>query len=620
MANIQAKKKKITLRLLLTVVVIGCVMALIVPWIYSQVKPGEMISVALEEAKGIRRGSPLLLWPQGIQYGEVDSISVETRFKKQQLVARVKLKDDARIVEAVKKAGNVFYVNNFSTANDYLKIYAPERLLTGSALVVVMGDPNTPKENFFDASNRRPPMNGIEWDSKKVKVEFQRDMHRLAAGATVVGDRGLVIGEVSSVEESNLGKVTVEITFIKSKEKMGYLNASTRYYLDSAEITASGLQGSGETFFFGPRIVACLDRSFEQVEEPVITFKGQSLPPPKYISQEGEGVLLLESLFSIAPDTPVLFEDRVIGYIASSEPGIDHSSFFLETRIYREFKHLVTEESKFSMEQKLKLKLFDRTPDGIFDSFRALKPEAIIPDPKALVRPGIVLFTPPTAKKTFAFSDTLESKQFKAYFLHKEPVDEWLKWRISIGSADDLVTLPYPVPIAVQAAWNNAVSWQQERIERNGIAVLIGDKLFGTSFSMVFPTDTKVAKNQVFKIIGRNTPFVGAPVQSGSYLVQREVNLPDLPNWPKEKVAFLSDPKDLYFVPNGSEPKLIDRRRLEKVTGGFRVKPEAILFDSSWDGLPVMTYQDENLLIGLLRFEDPSLPNSPVFVANILSE
>lgn len=613
-------RKKITTLAIISLLAVTSVLCVMTYGVWIQLNSGKKFQVELKNLYGLKRGSPFLEWPSTDKLGRVYNIE---RFNGH-IYATIELDCDEETAKRVLKENNDFYVQRFGTEEHFFKLYGTQRLLTGPALVMRFGpekvDLTVPAPVVH---NRMPPREGITWDSPKISVVFERDVHQLKTGSIVLNDRGIPIGEVDEVTFQENGTVKVEASLIKNDLTPYYINKNTRYFVDTGELTSSGLKGSPETLILGPRLVASIDLGKFKLGEEQLVFDGVNTPKPVSLSRVGEKVLYLETSSEVPEDTAISYfglqdQNIRIGYVKSSQVSLDSGTKYLEVRIYPEYLHFVKDESQFAISQPLKFKAYDEPITGISDALTKLKPDLVL-KPKSLFVPLIELYTPNTAKKVYSFEQNEDLKIKQAFYLHPKPEEEWLKWRMMSTQVNPAETFPYPQIVKTRLAWADPKSFQGDIIERNAYAMVVSGGILGSQRALQITQEVKQAKKNEFSINGQTQTLMSDhfPVGDVKFLYKRICQIPKATLWPKDQIITLNDAADVYIVPLNSEPKFMDARKLQKIKGGFRIKPETITLDKNWDGLPVMERSSKKL-IGILLVRDDK--ENPYIISDIPSD
>lgn len=255
-----------------------------------------------------------------------------------------------------------------------------------------------------------------EWHNhgKEIAIEFA-DGSSLEPGQTKLEYRGVIVGKVKEVDlTDDLGGVVVRVQLMRNAEAIARKGAM--FWIVQPEIGFSGVS-SLDTLLSGVHLGVRPGSG-----APATDFRGLDAPPAPEKTDEGRAfVLQTDQLGGLQVHAPVLYRDVKVGEVEAVRLNDDATGVSIRVRVQNPYIGLVRTGTCFWNVggAPLQISLF-----GGSNQKRSL--QSIIT--------GAVAFATPEEPGEVAADGT-------KFPLHKNPDNEWLKWRPRIS-----ITAPETAP------------------------------------------------------------------------------------------------------------------------------------------------------------------------------
>ena len=220
----------------------------------------------------------------------------------------------------------------------------------GAKYVGVLPGPPDGKPKFEFEGMETPPLLH-DSESVEITVQFQNG-YGLAAG-DVVKHRGIVVGEVTSVEpDPKFQSIEVRVRLIG--RATGFAHAGSQFWIERPRVSIAEVRGL-ETLV-GGRYLAVLPGPPDT--KPQHSFVGLESAPQGELPAGGLEILLQGSIkHGLEPGTPVLYRGQRVGRILSV--GLAHDAASVDARAYiqPDYRNLIRDNTQFWSNSGLQLRL-----------------------------------------------------------------------------------------------------------------------------------------------------------------------------------------------------------------------------------------------------------------------
>lgn len=543
---------------------------------YSAGSAGPHISVRFAEGHGIQPGDRLR--HRGIEVGEVISVELDARLEG--VLITMELTPAA---EAIAREGSRFWIERPHIS---LSRISGLETVVGAKYVGVLPGPADGKPVFEFEGMESPPL-FHDSESVEVSVQFENG-YGLTAG-DVVKHRGIVIGEVTSVElNSKFRGVDVRVRLIG--QATGLARAGSQFWVERPRLSVAEIRGL-ETIV-GGRYLAVLPGPLDA--EPRRSFVGLESAPAGELPAGGLEILLQGSeKHGMEPGTPVMYRGQQVGQIVSVGLANDAASVDARAYIQPDFRNLVRDNSRFWMSSGLRVRF------GL--SGLELGTDTL----SNLAMGGVSLGTPTdpgvpvTTGHRFVIADEAES--------------DWKEWepRIAVGTGFLREGLSYPSPERVTLRWSESFLGIPRTKRRQGWVLPIskGRYLLGPADLLTPANETE--GDTILEISGREIPILKDQSQVvdglAVYPVEGEPIAPQSA-WPRDRMRTAEQLESTMLVADPQTAKLpLPTERLSKAEDvkGWLVDPSVPL-DGTWHGGCLISMSDGKLVGIVLTSERPA--------------
>ena len=537
---------------------------------------GPEITVRFAEGHGIKPGDRLR--HRGIEVGEV--VSVELDSELEGVLITMNLMPAA---EDIAREGSRFWIERPRIS---LSRISGLETVVGSKYVGVLPGPRDAPEIFFFEGMESPPL-FHDSDSVEITIQFQNG-YGLTAG-DVVKHRGIVIGEVMSVE-LDPGFQGVEVRVRLVGRATGLARAGSQFWVERPRVSVAEVRGLDT--LVGGRYLAVIPGPADG--ESRRTFVGLESAPPGELPTGGlEIVLQGTAKHGLEPGTPVMYRGQQVGQIVSVGLAPDAATVDARVYIQPDFRSLVRDNSRFWSSSGLQLRL------GL--SGLELGTDTL----SNLAWGGVSFATPSSPGKPVTTG--------KRFDLADEPEGDWLEWdpRIAVGTGLLREGLAFPAPQRVTLRWSESFLGINRTKRRQGwvLALDEGRSLFGPADLLTPVKDSK--EETILEISGREMPVAKDKVQvMGDLALYRVEGEPIAPEsaWAKDRLRTPEELESALLVADPQSSKLpLPTERLSNDEGSddWLVDPSVPL-DAGWHGGCLISVNDGRLIGIVLTTKRPA--------------
>lgn len=573
---------------------------------------GVEFSVRWTEASGVEIGTPVAEI-NGRKIGEVVSLG-----KTQQdgsFSTGIILERDDDLEARVCVETSVFSVQKLRV--DKLNIKGEDRIVNGAVIVVHPGTRGGKKCLEFVGSRHAPLDSRITAKSLRKEIGFG-DAWGIAIGSNA-WHNGRAIGQVETVDwDDKAGEVVVRVAFFEGEPKM-YLGQGVRWYAERPEVSLKSphvVQGDLSAAVMGTKLIAVIDPYLEDASTDG-RVKGRASTRPRYTPQAGEKPLLLGSDRDVEPDTPIVIDSALVGYVNQSWKAPNGQGSYVEARIYPDSQHFFGEGTVIYFAPKYSAQLFKWNGWGDVQG-----PKFEIPDERRLLQTVIECKIIGSRGVPFKFA----KHDTPRYRLWPEPKEEWLKAPAATVPAPitaDPKLPPFnradikPVGVALEFYYKGGITnWRpaKHRFDGRGLVVDGGVIALRELLEPMYKGAAALEKdlNQsrfVFTVANSNRERVAPPLACPGHEIRyMKTDLKGAPTTPSSVLACVKDPVDVRFLLDQKEDNDRGANALQLTPDGGRWKVSAETgFKRDWNGATVVCMSPGpayGKVIGFLRADD----------------
>ncbi|MCA9072773.1 MAG: MCE family protein, partial [Planctomycetaceae bacterium] len=421
----------------------------------------------------------------------------------------------------------------------------------------------------------------------EISVQFENG-YGLAAG-DVVKHRGIVIGEVTSVELNTKFR-GVEVRVRLNGRATGLARAGSQFWVERPRLSVAEIRGL-ETLV-GGRYLAVLPGPSDA--ESRRSFVGLESAPAGELPAGGLEILLQGSAKGgMEPGTPVHYRGQKVGQIVSVGLANDAASVDARAYIQPDFRNLVCDNSRFWMNSGLRMRF----------GFSGLE---VGTDTLSNLAMGGVSFGTPT-------DPGLPVTTGHRFVIADEPESAWEDWepRIAVGTGFLREGLSFPTPERVTLRWTESFLGISRTKRRQGWVLPLneGRILLGPA-DLLTPANEKEG-DTILEVSGREFPILKGQSQVSDgvafYPVEGEPISPQSA-WPPDRTRTPNELESAMLVADPQTAKLpLPTERLSKTEGtaGWIVDPSVPL-DAAWHGGCLISINDGKLVGIVLTSERPA--------------
>ncbi len=537
---------------------------------------GPEITVRFAEGHGIKPGDRLR--HRGIEVGEV--VSVELDADLEAVLVTMNLMPAAR---DIAREGSRFWIERPRVSLS--RVSGLDTVVGSKYVGVLPGPPDAPEAFYFEGMESPPLFH--DSDSVEITVQFQNG-HGLAAG-DVVKHRGIVIGEIISVElDPKFQGVEVRVRLIG--RATGLARAGSQFWIERPRVSVAEVRGL-ETLVGGRYLAVIPGPPAGKLRQ---TFVGLESPPAGELPPGGlEIVLQGAARHGLEPGTPVMYRGQQVGQIVSVGLAPDAATVDARVSIQPDYRNLVRDNSRFWSNSGLRLRL-------------GLSGLELGTDTLANLTVGGVSFATPTTPG----EPVTTGRRFE---LADQPESEWLDWRprIALGTGMLREGLSFPMPQRVTLRWSGSFLGIGRTKRRQGWVLPLdeGKYLLGPK-DLLTPVEG-AKETTILEITGRELAITNDKVQVTGELAIYPVEGEPIAGesaWPSHRMRRPEKLESALLVADPQSAKLpLPQQRLSqsKNSNAWRIDPSVPL-DEDWHGGCLISAEDGRLIGIALTSEAPA--------------
>ncbi len=556
-------------------VAVGSIVVTVILVVVSIGSSGPRITVRFSEGYGIKPGDRLK--HRGIEVGEVIAVELDTDLKG--VLITMELTPAA---EAIAREGSRFWIERPHIS---LSRISGLETVVGAKHVGVLPGPADGKQMFDFEGEESPPL-FHDSDSVEITVHFQNG-YGLAAGV-VAKHRGIVIGEVTSVElDSKFHGVAVRVRL--TGQATGLARAGSQFWVERPRLSLAEIRGL-ETLV-GGRYLAVLPGPIDA--EARRSFVGLESAPAGELPAGGLEILLQGSAkHGLEPGTPVMYRGHQVGQIVSV--GLAHDSASVDARVFiqPDYRNLIRDNTRFWSNSGLHVRF-------------GLSGVELGTDTLANLAQGGVTFATPTKPgelvttgHRFSIADKADS--------------DWLAWvpRIPVGTGFLRDGLAFPTPQRVTLRWTEKSFGFSRTKRKQGWVLAIDDgwHLLGPK-DLLTPAADAVGET-ILEVSGHELVIGQEPAQMFNGLALYRVTgeaISSASAWDLKRLRTPSELESSMLVSDPQHAKLpLPTERLSKGEEGTWLVDPSVPLDTTWHGGCLISTKDGHLIGIVLTNKRPA--------------
>lgn len=544
--------------------------------VVSRSSAGSQITVRFAEGHGVKPGDRLR--HRGIEVGEVVEVELDAELKG--VLITMELTPAA---EAIAREGSRFWIERPHIS---LSRISGLETVVGAKYVGVLPGPADGERIYHFEGMESPPL-FHDSDSVEITVHFHNG-YGLAAG-DVVKHRGIVVGEVTSVElDTKFEGVEVRVRLIG--RATGLARAGSQFWVERPRVSVAEIRGL-ETLV-GGRYLAVLPGPADG--EARRSFVGLESAPAGELPAGGLEILLQGAAkHGLEPGTPVMYRGHQVGQIVSV--GLAHDAASVDARAYiqPDYRNIVRDNTRFWSNSGLHLRF----------GFSGLE---LGTDTLSNLAMGGVSFATPTSPGAPVTTG-------QRYVIADQPESDWLEWepRIAVGTGFLRDGLSFPSPQRVTLRWSESFLGITRTKRRQGWVLAFdgGHSLLGPA-DLLTPVANAVA-DTILEVSGREFTITADSSdvmnELAFFAVEGEPISPESA-WSRERLRTASDLEPTMLVGDPQTAKLplpIERLSRAENAEEWLVDPSVPL-DADWHGGSLVSIKDGHLIGIVLTTSRPA--------------
>ncbi len=542
----------------------------------SQGSSGPRIVVKFAEGHGIKPGDRLR--HRGIDVGEVTGVELGPRLE--DVLITVEL---APAAHGIARQGSRFWIERPRISLS--RISGLETVVGAKYVGVLPGPPDAAPQFEFEGMDTPPLFHNA--DSVEITVQFQNG-YGLAAG-DVVKHRGIVVGEVASVEpDPKFQSIEVRVRLIG--RATGFARAGSQFWIERPRLSIAEVRGL-ETLI-GGRFLAVLPGSPNG--KPQRSFVGLESAPQGELPAGGLEILLQGSIkHGLAPGTPVLYRGQHVGRILSV--GLAHDAASVDARAYiqPDYRNLIRDNTQFWSNSGLQLRL---GLSGLEFNTETLS---------SLALGGVTFATPTSPGKPVTTGHRFP--------IAAKPDSDWLEWqpRIAVGAGLIGNGVSMPSPQRASLRWSESFLGIGRTKRRQGWVLVLdkGRELLGPA-DLLTPAQ-EADDETILEVSGREIKITKgkAKVVDGIafYSIEGEPISPESA-WPIKRLRSPEELESSLLIADPQTPKvpLAAARLSPSEDQKTWLIDSSVPIDGSWHGACLISVKDGDLIGIVLADETPA--------------
>lgn len=551
---------------------------------WNQKPTGPTITIHFEQGHGLRAGNQLQ--HRGIEVGTVTA--VELADDEQGVAVQVEL-----LAAAAKLArqGSEFWVVRPRVSLS--KVTGLDTVVGARYIEVQPGPPDSDARFRFDGLET--PLSLSDSEAVEVEIRFE-DGNGLAIGDEVQ-HRGIVVGEVTSVDlNGDLTGVVVNVRLLNSASRLA--RVGTQFWVERP--TVSAVEVRGLDTLVGGRYIAV--QPGIAVGSPQITFDGLSKAPPGDLPEGGvEIVLEASQRGGLRRGVPVLYRGQRVGHVIAVALASDATTVEARVWVDAAYRELVRDNSRFWMNSGIDVSV---GLDGVKLSADTLS---------SVIVGGVSMATPPQPGTKVSTGHRFECSV--------KAEEEWLDWqaRIPIGSHQIADGVPLPKPLRASLRWQEKRFGFRRDKQRSGwILPLSNGRILGPA-DLLMSEEKAIEGTTKLEAAGETidiSPVRMKGFRGLSFLPNKLSSVGLDAKFPVQRLGHFDEPADCLIVTSGSESVLsitASRFQIGKTDSGASeglgerwIVDPAVPLTADFHGAPVVSRADGKLVGVLLTGESGS--------------
>ncbi len=537
---------------------------------------GPQITVRFTDGYGVKPGDRLR--HRGIEVGEVVAVDLDPELEG--VLITMELLPAA---EAIAREGSRFWIERPRISLS--RISGLETVVGAKSVGVLPGPPAGPKVYDFEGLESPPLFQ--DSDSIEITVQFQNG-YGLASG-DLVKHRGIVIGEVTSVElDPKFQGVEVRVRLVG--RATGLARAGSQFWVERPRVTIAEIRGL-DTLVAG-RYLAVVPGPYEG--ETRSTFVGLESAPAGELAAGGLEIVLQGSAkHGMEPGTPVMYRGQQVGEIISV--GLAHDSASVDARAYiqPDYRELVRDNTRFWNNSGLHVKF----------GFSGLE---LGTDTLSNLALGGVAFATPTSPG----NPVTTGKRFE---IADQPETTWLDWepRIAVGTGLLREGLSYPTPQRVTLRWSESFLGINRTKRNQGWVLPLDEGRFLLGPKDLLSPAPNGDGETILEVGGRELAITNDKVQVMNDLAlypTGEEPLAPASAWSNERLRTPTELESTMLIADPQNAKLpLPTERLSKGEKANEWLIDAsVPLDASWHGGCLISIKDGSLIGIVLTNQTPA--------------
>jgi paraquat-inducible protein B len=518
--------------------------------VWSQKPAGPTITIRFEQGHGLRAGNQLQ--HRGIEVGTVTA--VELADDEQGVAVQVEL-----LAAAAKLArhGSAFWVVRPRVSLS--KVTGLDTVVGARYIEVQPGPPDSDAQFKFDGLETPLSLS----DSEAVEIEIRFENGNGLAIGDEVQHRGIVVGEVTSVDlNGDLTGVVVNVRLLNSAARLA--RVGSQFWVERPTVSAAEVRGLDT--LVGGRYIAVQPGITDG--SPQTTFDGLSKAPPGDLPEGGvEIVLEASQRGGLRRGVPVLYRGQRVGHVIAVTLASDATTVEARVWVDAAYRELVRDKTQFWMNSGIDVSV---GLDGLKLSADTLS---------SIIVGGVSMATPPQPGTKVSTGHRFECSV--------DADEEWLGWqaRIPIGSHQITDGVPLPKPLRASLRWQEKRFGFRRDKQRSGWLLPVSDGW------LIGPTDLLTPGAKAIEGTTR-LEAAGKTIEVASEKVTRVGNLAIFQGkiesvtadatWPLERIGHPNEPVDCLIVTSGADSVISVSAQRLAINNEFTDKESSTSDAVSW--------------------------------------
>ena len=560
-AKINVERSRFSLESLSTRMWVVTAVALVVSIglaFWNQKPAGPTITIRFEQGHGLRAGNQLQ--HRGIAVGTVTA--VELADDEQGVAVQVELLATAA---KLARVGSEFWVVRPRVS---LSKVTGLDTVVGARYIEVQPGPLDSGASF-DFDGLETPLSLSDSEAVEIEIRFENG-NGLAIGDEVQ-HRGIVVGEVTSVDlNGDLTGVVVNVRLLNSAARLARIG--TQFWVERPTVSAAEVRGLDT--LVGGRYIAVQPGSADGSLQT--TFDGLSKAPPGDLPEGGvEIVLEASQRGGLRRGVPVLYRGQRVGHVIAVALASDATTVEARVWVDAAYRELVRDNSRFWMNSGIDVSV---GLDGLKLSADTLS---------SIIVGGVSMATPPQPGTKVSTGHRFECSV--------DADEEWLGWqaRIPIGSHQITDGVPLPKPLRASLRWQEKRLGFRRDKQRSGWLLPLNDGQILGPANLFIPDEKAIEGTTKLEVAGE-TIEVGSADLSGQFgvacLQHKLATTDNSAAHPSARIGTTSKPVDCLVVTSGSESVLSVHASRFRVGTPPSVSPSPSTAEITWfieDSVPL---------------------------------